>query len=66
MVFCQTGKTVIEVSDTYPKWGVSWQIIPRVLLDSMTAGGAESKRTFDAMMTMGKIDVATIEAARRG
>jgi predicted 3-demethylubiquinone-9 3-methyltransferase (glyoxalase superfamily) len=48
------------------KWGVSWQITPRVLLDAMAAGGAEAKRAFDAMMTMQKIDVAAIEAARRG
>jgi predicted 3-demethylubiquinone-9 3-methyltransferase (glyoxalase superfamily) len=48
------------------KWGVSWQITPRVLMEAMAAGGAEAKRAFDAMMTMKKIDVATIEAARRG
>jgi predicted 3-demethylubiquinone-9 3-methyltransferase (glyoxalase superfamily) len=48
------------------RWGVSWQITPRVLMDAMAAGGAEAKRAFDAMMDMKKIDVATIEAARRG
>ena len=48
------------------RWGVSWQITPRALLDAMTAGGAEAKRAFEAMMKMQKIDVATIEAARRG
>lgn len=48
------------------KWGVSWQITPRVLMEAMQAGGAEAKRAFDAMMTMRKIDVAAIEAARRG
>jgi predicted 3-demethylubiquinone-9 3-methyltransferase (glyoxalase superfamily) len=48
------------------KWGVSWQITPRALTDAMAAGGAEAKRAFDAMMTMQKIDVAAIEAARRG
>src|SRR6185437_9406592 len=48
------------------KWGVSWQITPRVLTEAMAAGGAEAKRAFDAMMDMKKIDVATIEAARRG
>jgi predicted 3-demethylubiquinone-9 3-methyltransferase (glyoxalase superfamily) len=48
------------------RWGVSWQITPRVLLDAFAAGGAEAKRAFDAMMTMKKIDVAAIEAARRG
>ncbi|MET0173140.1 MAG: VOC family protein [Agrobacterium vaccinii] len=48
------------------RWGVSWQITPRVLMEAMAAGGAEAKRAFDAMMTMKKIDVAKIEAARRG
>lgn len=48
------------------KWGVSWQITPRVLLDAMAAGGKEAKRAFEAMMSMKKIDVAKIEAARQG
>jgi len=48
------------------RWGLSWQITPRVLMDALAAGGDEAKRAFDAMMTMKKIDVATIEAARRG
>jgi predicted 3-demethylubiquinone-9 3-methyltransferase (glyoxalase superfamily) len=48
------------------RWGLSWQITPRALTDAMAAGGAEAKRAFDAMMRMQKIDVATIEAARRG
>ena len=48
------------------RWGVSWQITPRVLTDAMAAGGAEAKRAFEAMMKMKKIDVAKIEAARRG
>ena len=48
------------------KWGISWQITPRVLTDALAIGGAEAKRAFDAMMKMKKIDVATIEAARRG
>jgi predicted 3-demethylubiquinone-9 3-methyltransferase (glyoxalase superfamily) len=47
------------------KWGVSWQITPRVLTDAMAAGGDKAKRAFDAMMQMGKIDVAAIEAAIR-
>ena len=49
------------------RWGFSWQITPRLLLD-LTAGpdAAKAKRVFDAMMTMRKIDVAKIEAARRG
>ena len=48
------------------KWGVSWQITPRVLTDALGAGGAEAKRAFEAMMPMRKIDVAKIEAARKG
>jgi predicted 3-demethylubiquinone-9 3-methyltransferase (glyoxalase superfamily) len=48
------------------RWGLSWQITPRALTDAMAAGGAEAKRAFDAMMRMKKIDVAAIEAARRG
>ncbi len=48
------------------RWGVSWQITPRALTEAMAAGGAEAKRAFDAMMPMQKIDVAAIEAARRG
>jgi predicted 3-demethylubiquinone-9 3-methyltransferase (glyoxalase superfamily) len=48
------------------KWGVSWQITPRVLTEAMAAGGDEAKRAFDAMMGMKKIDVAAIKAARRG
>ena len=48
------------------RWGVSWQITPRVLTEAMAAGGDEARRAFEAMMTMQKIDVAAIEAARRG
>ena len=48
------------------RWGLSWQITPRTLSDAMAAGGDEAKRAFDAMMTMTKIDVAVIDAARRG
>ena len=48
------------------KWGLNWQITPRTLSEAMAAGGAEAKRAFEAMMTMRKIDVAVIDAARRG
>ena len=48
------------------RWGISWQITPRTLTDALAAGGAEAKRAFEAMMIMGKIDVAAIDAARRG
>ena len=48
------------------RWGISWQITPRTLTEAITAGGAEAKRAFEAMMTMGKIDIVAIDAARRG
>ena len=49
------------------RWGLSWQITPRVLTEAYTSGDrAVAKRAFDAMMTMSKIDVAKIEAAVRG
>ncbi|ABM94424.1 VOC family protein [Methylibium petroleiphilum] len=49
------------------KWGLSWQITPRALMEAINDPDAQAaKRAFDAMMTMGKIDIAAIEAARRG
>ena len=49
------------------KWGLSWQITPRVLMEGIRdPDEARRKRVFAAMMTMQKIDVAAIEAARRG
>ncbi|WP_047806224.1 VOC family protein [Pelagerythrobacter marensis] len=48
------------------KWGLNWQITPRAMSEAMAAGGEEAERAFEAMMTMRKIDVAAIEAARRG
>ena len=48
------------------KWGLFWQITPRVLTDAMAAGGDTAKRAFAAMIEMKKIDVAAIEAAVRG
>ncbi len=48
------------------RWGLSWQITPRALTDALAAGGGEARRAFEAMMTMTKIDVTAIEAARRG
>lgn len=49
------------------RWGVSWQITPRVLIEATTSPDkAVAKRAFEAMMTMKKIDIATIEAAWRG
>ncbi len=49
------------------KWGVSWQITPIALTEGYkNPDRAAARRVFDAMMTMGKIDVAAIEAAARG
>lgn len=49
------------------KWGLSWQITPIALTDAVTdADPGVAKRAFDAMMQMTKIDIAAIEAARRG
>ena len=48
------------------KWGFSWQITPRVLIDLTTEGGDRARRAFEAMMTMKKIDIAKIEAAAAG
>jgi predicted 3-demethylubiquinone-9 3-methyltransferase (glyoxalase superfamily) len=48
------------------RWGLSWQITPRTLTEALAAGGDEARRAFAAMMPMRKIDIATIEAARRG
>lgn len=48
------------------RWGINWQITPRTLTEAMAAGGDEARRAFEAMMEMGKIDVARIDAARRG
>jgi len=49
------------------KFGLSWQIVPRVLTEAMNGPDtAAAKRAMDAMMTMKKIDIARIEAAREG
>jgi 2-polyprenyl-6-hydroxyphenyl methylase/3-demethylubiquinone-9 3-methyltransferase len=49
------------------RWGLSWQISPRVLIEATTSSDhAAAKRAFEAMMGMKKIDIAAIEAARDG
>ncbi|WP_017665454.1 VOC family protein [Porphyrobacter sp. AAP82] len=48
------------------RWGLNWQITPRTLAEALAAGGEEAARAFTAMMEMGRIDVAAIDAARRG
>lgn len=48
------------------RWGISWQITPRILTEAMAKGGDTAKRAFEAMMPMQKIDVARIKAAIAG
>lgn len=49
------------------RWGISWQITPAILMEGLShSDPATAKRAFEAMMNMGKIDVAAIEAAIRG
>ncbi len=48
------------------KWGVSWQITPRLLAEAMDGEPGRAKRIFDAMMSMKKIDIAALEAAAAG
>lgn len=48
------------------RWGFSWQITPRRLLELTSSGGERAKRAFEAMMTMGKIDIAALEQAVQG
>jgi len=63
----ENGGKASECGWCKDKWGLSWQITPRVLTDAVMGDDpAVAKRAFDAMMTMTKIDVAAIEAAIRG
>jgi len=48
------------------RWGLSWQITPRALMEAVATGGGEAKRAFEAIMPMKKINIASIEAARQG
>ena len=48
------------------RWGYSWQITPQRLMDLMAEGGERSRRAFQTMMTMGKIDIAALDAAVEG
>lgn len=49
------------------RWGLSWQITPRVLMEALAhPDRAVAKRVFEAMMQMGKIDIAVIQAALQG
>jgi predicted 3-demethylubiquinone-9 3-methyltransferase (glyoxalase superfamily) len=61
------GGTESECSWCKDRWGFSWQIVPRVLMEAISSpDAAVAKRAFAAMMTMRKIDIAAIEAAVRG
>ncbi len=62
----QNGGQESECGWCKDKWGYSWQITPRTLIEAFNTGGGEGKRAFETMMTMQKIDVAKIDAARRG
>ena len=49
------------------KWGLSWQITPRILVEAISHPDQQiAQRAFAAMMEMGKVDIAAIEAAMRG
>lgn len=61
------GGAVSDCGWCKDRWGLSWQITPRVLIEAISnPDPAAAKRAFEAMMTMQKIDIATIEAAVRG
>jgi 2-polyprenyl-6-hydroxyphenyl methylase/3-demethylubiquinone-9 3-methyltransferase len=63
----ENGGQASECGWCRDKWGISWQITPRVLIEGYThPDPAVAARTFNAMMQMKKIDVAAIEAAMRG
>src|SRR5690348_13828667 len=63
----KNGGTESQCGWCKDRWGLSWQITPRVLLEATTGQDpAGAKRAFEAMMRMKKIDVAAIEAAWRG
>lgn len=61
------GGTESECGWCKDRWGVSWQITPGMLLAAISdPDRAAAKRAFEAMMSMRKIDIAAIEAARKG
>jgi len=63
----QNGGAESECGWCKDRWGFSWQITPRALMTAMAnPDQAAAKRAMEAMMTMRKIDIATIEAAERG
>ena len=63
----ESGGSESECGWCKDRWGFSWQIVPRALLAAIQdPDRAAAKRAMDAMMTMRKIDIATIEAAHAG
>ncbi len=62
----QNGGKEMDCGWCMDRWGVSWQITPRTLIEALAVGGQEAERAFKAMLTMQKIDVAAIDAARKG
>ena len=63
----ENGGRASECGWCQDRWGISWQITPLALTEAITDPDPEAaKRAFEAMMQMGKIDIAAIEAARRG
>lgn len=62
----ENGGTASACGWCKDQWGLSWQITPRALTETLAQGGEVAKRAFEAMMGMQKIDVAAIEAAVRG
>ena len=63
----QNGGVASQCGWCKDRWGLSWQITPRVLVEAIAGQDqASAKRAFEAMMEMQKIDIAAIEAARRG
>ena len=62
----ENGGTESQCGWCKDRWGISWQITPRVLTEALEQEGDAAKRAFEAMMPMQKIDLATIEAAVRG
>ncbi len=62
----ESGGQTSECGWCKDKWGISWQITPQALSNALAQGGDVASRAFNAMMTMGKIDVAAIEVAVKG
>lgn len=62
----QNGGQESECGWCRDRWGFSWQITPRRLMELITGGGEQAQRAFQAMMTMRKIDIAVLERAVEG